>query len=467
MSTPSRKTTAPAGTSTVDPDAVPPCLALVIAWSASEPHRVGEIAFLPYGEPVTLGRGDADVHDFLHFAPQRPGEILAVDPREELLAGETISRRQLILKVIGGAIGMERQGRCRTYVNGVERDKAMLRPGDTVRLKRELLLLCVLRPKTLPRPASLRELHPFGEADAYGNVGESAEAWAMRAALDAIASCDEHVLVQGESGTGKELAARRVHAGSSRARGPFIACNASAIPSTLIEAELFGNIANYPNVGMTARKGLVGTADRGVFFLDEVGELSHEAQTRLLRVMDDGEYSNLGESTPRRADLRVLAATNRDNSRFRDDFLARYPLRVQLVPLRQRREDIPLLIRLLVTRALSKDARAAERLLVKAPNGRLYPRLSGRFVDTVIRQPLRTNVRQLQGIVLKAILASTGDTLRLPPDGALAGPLGEMPAGEASKEELQALVELHAGNKSLVAKALGISRRALYRKLEG
>jgi len=122
----------------------------------------------------------------------------------------------------------------------------------------------------------------------------------MRAELARAAGGASHVLLQGESGTGKELAAGVIHHRSSRAKGPFVSRNASAFTSTLIASELFGNPANYPNPGMPARKGLLGTADGGTLFLDEIGDCPLDAQAQLLRVMDQGEYQPVGEAVARR-----------------------------------------------------------------------------------------------------------------------------------------------------------------------
>jgi two-component system response regulator HydG len=467
MSAPFGKSTAPAAAASVGPESTPPCLALIIAWSKSEPHRVGEIAFIAPDETLFLGRGDAEIEKFMHFVRQLPGEIPAVDPHEALLAGASISKRQLSIHSTGTALEIERLGSCPMLVHGAERDKVTLRPGQVVRLRDELVLLCVLRSRMLPRHPSILALHPFGEPDANGIVGESPEAWAMRGELAAAAPFAPHVLIQAESGAGKELAARAIHKQSTRAKGPLIACNASALPRELVVAELFGNIANYPNGGMPARKGLVGEADRGSLFLDEIGDLPFEAQSPLLRILDSGEYQCLGDGKPRRADLRVIGATNRDDSFFRPDFLSRFPIRVGLRPLRKRREDIPLLIRHLVLLMVAGNPKAAERLLIKAPNGRLEPRVSGRLVEHLVTHDLPTNVRQLGMILMKAVLDNQEDELTLPVETAPAQLLVAPAPGQLrTKESVAMLMKLERGNKARVARVLGISRGALYRDLE-
>ena len=471
------KTTAPASPRTADRESTPPTIALVIAWSASQPHRVGEVALLPFGERLLVGRGDVEAETFACFAPQRPGQAPAPGARGEPLEGDAISRRQLVVRAVGTKLQLEKIGRCPTYVNDAEVDSsATLAPGDTVLLQGELLLLAVLRSRILSGPSDAGELHPFGEADAHGIVGESPAAWSLRAQLAEVGRTDDHVLLQGESGTGKELAAAVIHRRSKRAKGPLISCNASAVPSTLLASELFGNLANYPNAGTGARKGLVGAADGGTLFLDEIGELSRDDQAKLLRVLDEGEYRPIGDATPRRADIRVVGATNQDDSHFRGDFQARFQARVRLPPLRERREDIALLIRHLLLERVGEYPVLADRLLVKTSDGRLEPRISARLVDHLIRHPLPTNVRQLRTILIDAINKSPPDKLTLPAEVASAPPAAPaptLPAADArsgpaapSKQDLEAHLQREGWNVARVARMLDLSRGALYRLME-
>ncbi len=146
-------------------------------------------------------------------------------------------------------------GRCRTFFNGVEKPSATLVPGETVMLRDELVLLCVLRPRMLPELRGVSKLQPFGEADAHGIVGESPEAWELRDQLALAARTNDHVLLRGESGTAKELAAAVIVEQSPRAAGPRVSHNASSFSPALVTSELFGNPADYPNPGTPARKG--------------------------------------------------------------------------------------------------------------------------------------------------------------------------------------------------------------------
>ena len=452
-------------------------IALVIAWSASQPHRVGEVALLPFGERLLIGREDVEGEFLAWFARQRPGPAPAAGARGEPLECDAISREQLAVRAVGTKLQLEKLGRCPTFVNGVEIDSsATLVPGDTVLLQGELVLLVVLRPRTLAGPSDAGELHRYGDPDDDGIVGESPAAWSLRAELAEVAPTDDHVLLKGESGTGKELAAAVIHRRSKRAKGPLIACNAAAVPSTLLASELFGNLANYPNAGTPARKGLVGTAHRGTLFLDEIGEMPRDDQAQLLRVLDEGEYRPVGESKSRRADIRVVGATNQGDSRFRDDFQARFQTRVRLPPLRERREDIPLLVRHLLLERAGKYPALADRLLVKTSNGRLEPRISAWLVDHLVRHPLPTNVRQLRTILIDAIHQSPPDKLTLPAELASAPPAAPAPAPPAadapseraapSKQDVEAHLQREGWNVARVARILNLSRGALYRLME-
>ncbi len=482
------RTTVPAADSTAAKEAALPPLALVIAWSASQPHRVGQIASLPFGERLFVGRGDGEPERFAHFVTHRPAETPAVDPHEDLLAGDTVSRRQLEVRSAADHLEVKRTGSCSTYVNRVKLEShGVLRPGDTLLLKRELLLLCVVRPRTLALPEGLRELHPFGEPDADGIVGESPAAWALRAQLARTAATNDDVLLRGESGTGKELAAAVIHRRSPNANGPRITRNAAAIPETLVAAELFGNLRNYPNPGTPPRPGLVGAAHGGTLFLDEIGELSAETQAQMLRVLDEGEYTVLGESHARRSDFRLVGATNRGDEVFRRDFRARMKALVRLPPLRERREDIAHLVRhLLIARVRSspeKDRKKQkERLLCEGPGGRLEPRVSAQLVEHLLHHDLPANVRDLERILIASADASDGGPLDVPPEEPerrpggpadrpvlpkpRAEPLAERGAQSPPKELVEALMRKYAGNKRAVARALGCSPGTLYRLLE-
>ena len=189
-----------------------------------------------------------------------------------------------------------------------------------------------------------------------------------------------------------------------------MARNAATLPPGLVDAELFGNARNYPNPGAPERPGLIGQADGGTLFLDEIGEASHEVQAHLLRVLDAGEYHRLGEATARRADLRLIAATNRADSELKHDLCARLPLRVKVPDLDERREDIPLLCGHLLRHARQANPEIGARFFSRLTTPRLDPAL----VDHLVRRPYTTHVRELDAILWRAMTASTSDVVTLP-----------------------------------------------------
>jgi len=481
-------TAAAAADTAADPAQRHPALAFVILWSASQPHRVGEVAFIPAFEERFVGRGDDAIDKFARFARQRPGEAPATDPRAGLLTGDSMSRRQAAVRAGATSIEIERVGRSAMLVNGVECPRAVLKPGDTVMFKGELLLLCTWRPTMLPAACGPCEGHVYGEADSAGIVGESGVVWTLRAEVARAAMSDDHVLVLGESGTGKELVAGALHRWSKRANGPFIPFNAADLSPSLIAAELNGHPANYPNPGMPARKGLLGDSDHGTLFIDEIGDLPLDAQAALLRALDSGQYRPVGETKPRKVDSRFVGATNKGGSVFRADFPARFPVRIYLPPLRERREDVPLLIRQWLLQRAQKFP-ALERFIRTGPSGRPEPQVSARLVDYLVRQPLPLNVRELHGVLLKAVDVdvSPRDVVRLPTFDPTHVPPSPRPSGEEeaksnvdeeeeangymrpgspSKAELVACLDRERGNVSRVGRALGLHRNAVYRLME-
>jgi two-component system nitrogen regulation response regulator GlnG/two-component system response regulator HydG len=236
-------------------------------------------------------------------------------------------------------------GRCPLFRNGTPVSRADFYVGDTLQLGKQLLFIVVRRPSILANGCAAYPDFEFGGADQHGIVGESAAAWRLRAQIAYLAPQDGHLLISGPSGSGKELVAQAIHSVSRRGQRRMVARNAATLPETLIDAELFGNCRNYPNAGMPDRPGLVGEARGSSLFLDEIAELPQGSQAHLLRVLDRGEYQRLGEATCRLADLRLIAATNRDPSLLKSDLLARLRLRIVVPDLNARKDDVPLLVR--------------------------------------------------------------------------------------------------------------------------
>jgi DNA-binding NtrC family response regulator len=469
--------------------------AFVIAWCAAEPERIGEVAIIPeFGTAQELGRGPGEAGEArLRFFRQRPASMTEAPP----LVSPGLSRQQLLVIPMPTGARIDRVGQCALEVNGQRVDAAEVVPGDVIVLKRELVLFCTRRPAYVPPPRLFPNTNwgAFGEADAVGIIGESPHVWRLRESIAFAAKADTHVMLLGESGTGKELAAHAIHKLSQRSERTFVARNAATLPSGLIDAELFGNAKNYPNPGMADRAGLIGEADGGSLFLDEIGELPVELQAHLLRVLDsDGEYQRLGEGTTRRSRLRIIAATNRDIGALKHDFAARFTARVDLPALGMRREDVPLLARHLLLRAARKSPEIAGHFIAQTAGGYEYPRIHPVLVSHLLQRHYTANIRELDAMLWRAMSESHGDVIEAPPElRAISGmpprlsspgptsatpssanesqQIGALPAAEARPEpgadEIRAALKRHDGRVAEAARTLGLSSRyALYRLLK-
>ena len=291
---------------------------------------------------------------------------------------------------------------------------------------------------------------------------------AMRPVLDVIARVgpsDANVLITGENGTGKGVVARALHAVSARAGKPFLTLNAGGISEGVFESELFGHVKGAFTDARADRVGRFELADGGTLFLDEIGNVPLPQQGKLLRVLETGEFERLGSSRTLRSDVRILSATNADlgaeaaAGRFRQDLLFRLnTIEIRIPPLRDRKEDIPVLA----------------RQFLEAHARRYRKEISGfepSALDALLSHPWPGNVRELDHAVERAVLMSSGGTIR-PGDLALRRGTGEAPRLEdLSLEEVESLLVKKAmdrfgGNVSQAARALGLSRSALYRRLE-
>lgn len=448
-------------------------MALVIAWLRDAPHRAGEVAVLAKSsEPQILGRGEGtDGEPQLRWFRQRPGAIEDAGP----LTSVGLSRKQLLVELTDDGIRLERLGRSSLFVNGVRTDARLVRPCDVVRIGGELILYVASRPALLPTPRFYPRAtwRAFGEADAAGILGESPATWRLRDHLAFAGKADTHLLLIGPSGSGKELAARAVHALSLRSTRPFVSRNAATLPAGLIDAELFGNARNYPNPGMAERAGLIGDSDSGMLFLDEIGELPAELQAHLLRVLDaGGEYQRLGESLLRRSNLRLIAATNRDESALKHDFLARFSARIELPSLDARREDIPLLARGLLLRAAERSPEIVSPFIYESEHGREEVRFAPELIETLLQRSYPTNVRELDALLWRALAESDGNCLTLAPDSTTTR--SSQPAErrstptsrpEPTADEIRAALASNSGNIPAASRALGLSSRFALNRL--
>lgn len=429
-------------------------LGLLLAWSASEPGRVGEVALVPAdGHAHILGRGERllDEPERLSFARLRPASTVETAP----LAGRESSRRQLAVREHSGKLEIERLGPA-VKVNGVSVDKAALEPGDRVTVDRQLVLLCVERARHpgTSDPATFS----FASADPFGMVGESPATWDLRRHIAFCAARDEHVLLLGPSGAGKELVAHAVHALSTRKSGKLVARNAATLPAGIIDAELFGNARNYPNAGMRERAGLVGEADGGTLLLDEIGDLPEELQAHLLRVMDRGEYHRLGDDRSQTANLRLIGATNRGEESLKRDLAARFKLRVIVAGLDERREDIPLIARAILKTQAGNDAALAERYFERGE-----PRIDPELMEALLQHDYTTHVRELERLLISAVASSRQRFVALTPE--VAADLTAKRRSVPDRLEIEAALQRADGNVSEAWKQLGLSSRDALNRL--
>ena len=328
-----------------------------------------------------------------------------------------------------------------------------------------------------PEPASetaLTRRQLDGKYDFAGIVGQDAGLLHVLRQVGQVAATDASVLIEGESGTGKELIAEALHRNSPRRRQPFVKVNLGGISASLFESELFGHRRGAFTDAKADRVGRFELAQGGTIFLDEIGELDLNSQVKLLRVLQDRTYEVLGDSKPRRLDIRVVCATNRHLAeevragRFREDLFYRINLiTVRLPALRERPQDIGLL-----TRHFVENLRATYQ--------RPALHVSTRALHWLQEQPLPGNIRELKNVVERAVLVAGHDELG--PEDFQAHPAqlsavpaaaaGELPApGTMTLEELEAqmirrTLDHYDHNLSRVARALGLSRGALYRRLE-
>jgi DNA-binding NtrC family response regulator len=367
------------------------------------------------------------------------------------LGGRDVSRRHLALELGESALRIEDVGSTNgTFINGVRIREALLTGGEVVRLGSTSLQ--IERTKATAAPLS--------SAVSFGKVrGASREMRRLYPLCDRIAQSSVAVIIEGETGTGKEVLAESLHEAGARAKGPFVVFDCTAVPSTLLESELFGHEKGAFTGAVGQRQGVFEEADRGTLFIDEIGDLDLELQPKLLRAIERSEVRRVGGNRWRRVDVRIIAATRRnldaevEAGRFRDDLFHRIAVaRIELPPLRTRRGDVPLLAREFV-----RQMGAAEGA-VRA--------------DIIARWERLTwpgNVRELRNAVAKHLA------------------LGEQPSGGEFREvaSIEAVLEAklpfvaarqrvidtferaylervlaeHAGNVSHAAAASGIARR--------
>jgi two-component system nitrogen regulation response regulator GlnG len=372
-----------------------------------------------------------------------------------------VSRRHLELRISASGVQARDLGsRNGSFFEGGRFTSIVISTGAVIRIGRtELMLLSADAPAPFP-PSEAESFHRLR--------GRSLVMRQVFGLLERAAPSSAVVLIEGETGTGKELCAEAIHAGSPFAKGPFVICDLGAVPRNLLEAELFGHVRGAFTGADRERAGLFEAAQGGTLFLDEIGELELELQPRLLRALERRQVSRIGETKPRPIDVRIVAATNRDLAdevkagRFREDLYHRLSVvRVRLPPLRERKEDLPLLVAALTA---DKNVRVLPETLT----------LLGEY-------DWPGNVRELGNVLERALLL-------VPPGEALApAQLGlerARPSGDEhaaiedfhlakerlvetwEREFLRRLVEASGHNLSHAARQSGLGRAHLYRLMK-
>jgi len=308
----------------------------------------------------------------------------------------------------------------------------------------------------------------------YGLGGIIGNSEPMRRVFDRlkqIAPTDATVLILGESGTGKELIANAIHQNSPRRHRPFVALNCAALSETILESELFGHEKGAFTGALARRQGRFEYAHRGTLFLDEIGDMPATTQIKLLRVIEQKEITRVGSNEPVRVDVRLLAATHQaleklvKQGRFREDLYYRLNVvRIELPPLRERREDIPLLVN-----AFIKEFNAV--------HGRHVEGMAPEVLEVLVEYPWPGNVRELKNCIESMVVVSPGGVLRLEdipekirgeraPRHAPPPPLAGKTLEEMEKELIAQTLRMVGGNRQEAARRLKIGERTLYRKLD-
>jgi DNA-binding NtrC family response regulator len=362
------------------------------------------------------------------------------------------------------------QGTVETAVEAIKEGAYdyLTKPIEPQRLK-------ILLDKIVERQETIREVkvlrRQLRDSGSFGRmIGASPQMRKVYQVIEQAAPTAASVLIWGESGTGKELVAQTVHQLSPRAQAPFVPINCAAIPETLLESEIFGHERGAFTGALDRREGCFELADRGTLFLDEVAEMTPATQVKLLRVLQERTFRRLGGRTEQTVDVRVIAATNSTpleavkNSRLREDLYYRLNVfAIELPPLRQRKDDLPLLIQAFLTEFNTRNNKSVSA------------------VDPVAMRVLEQynwpgNVRELRNVIERAVILSTGEFIEpkhLPPlaspAAAASAPAISLEPGvtveEAERRLILLTLEHTRDNKTRAAEILGISLKTLHNKL--
>ncbi|HEX5608332.1 MAG TPA: sigma-54 dependent transcriptional regulator [Candidatus Binatia bacterium] len=328
----------------------------------------------------------------------------------------------------------------------------------------------LLEAKSLAWEVELLRRQVNCNSESTGLIGESKVIRDILSMISKIAPTSSNVLITGESGVGKEIVARAIHLQSPRKDKVFLPVNCSAIPETLLESQLFGYMKGAFTGAASSQEGLFQRAQGGTIFLDEIGEMPLSLQPKILRVIEDKEILPIGSTHPAKLNVRIIAATNRElqsevaEGKFREDLFYRFNvINIRVPPLRERREDIPLLAEHLVRRHNAEMKKA-------------YKGVANSALKLLMSLPWKGNVRELDNVLELAMILGNGEwitpaelpqcTTPLEEDGT--EPMNNLRIAVQSyeKSHIENVLKETAGDKTRAAELLGVSRSSLYRKME-
>ncbi|HIE11481.1 MAG TPA: sigma-54-dependent Fis family transcriptional regulator [Kiritimatiellae bacterium] len=414
----------------------------------------------------------ADGSQALGILTSRPVDVVISDLRMPGMDGMTLLRRVRALSARPVLILLTAYGSIEAAVEAMKQGAYdfLTKPVNLDRL--EIILRRALKERQLEADniELRRELDEHYGLESI--IGRSPPMQEVFEVIRQVAPTRATVLIEGESGTGKELVARAIHRLSQRADGPFIAVHCAALSPALLESELFGHEKGAFTGAVEMRRGRFELADGGTIFLDEIGEVDPSVQVKILRILEERTFERVGGEQTIEVDVRLLAATNRSleqlvaEKRFREDLYFRlYVVKIHLPPLRERREDIPLLCEHFLRRLSRENHKQIEGLTPEA-------------MDALVAYDWPGNVRELRNAVERMVVLARGPRLGvrdLPPEtrqtvsrgqSTSTGSLRNLTLREAEKRLVVEALKANSGNRTRAAEQLGISRRTLHRKIK-
>jgi len=415
---------------------------------------------LGYESPEDLISSIHDIQNQFYAVPERRREVIATVEAQDGLSRFDGELQRKDGGVITASLNIravrDRNGKV-THLDGFIEDVTVARSREReIKEQAEHLTRENIRLR-----ASIKERYRFGDI-----IGKSAAIQAVYESISQAAANQVNVIIYGESGTGKELVARAIHNLSRRSDHDFVPVNCGAIPEHLLESEFFGHRKGAFTGAYADTHGYLDIANGGSLFLDEVGELSLEMQVKLLRAIEGGGYFPVGDSRPRHSDFRVIAATNRNlremvkAGRIREDFFFRiHIIPITLPPLRERREDIPLLV---------------DHFLMQYKGEKKLPALPGGVLEALYKYDWPGNIRELQNVLRRYLAIKRLDFLDAPAEAPAAESLPAAEQGQSlnqimtqfERTVIEKCLEHHHWHRGKTAAALNIDRKTLFTKMK-